>query len=269
MIADIRAHGGVLHAGVEVTSLDELPPARAVLLDTTPHSLIRLAGDRMPASYRRVLERFRYGGGVAKVDFALSDPVPWAHADVARAGTVHIGGTRAGDRRGRERGGPGRPPRRPLRLSGATDVVRLHACARGQARAVGLHARSVGESRRPRRRRRPSDRAFRPGLPRHRVGVVVAHGRRHRRMEPQLPRRRHLGGRPHTHSAPGSPGLQSRSVAHADEGRVPVLVIDQPRPGRARLAGWQAALSALRHEFGTRLRPDLAPRDDQLSTATR
>ncbi len=54
MIADIRAHGGVLHAGVEVTSLDELPPARAVLLDTTPRALIRLAGDRMPG---RTVER--------------------------------------------------------------------------------------------------------------------------------------------------------------------------------------------------------------------
>ena len=95
MIADLRAHGGVVRTGVDITDLRQLPAARAVLLDITPRALVGLAGERMPAGYRRALERFRYGGGVAKIDFALSDPVPWADPDVALAGTVHVGGTRS------------------------------------------------------------------------------------------------------------------------------------------------------------------------------
>ena len=79
--------------GSNVASLAELPPSRAVLLDVTPRQLMRIAGDRLSAPYRRQLGAFRYGPGVFKVDWALSAPVPWAHPDCARAGTVHLGGT--------------------------------------------------------------------------------------------------------------------------------------------------------------------------------
>jgi phytoene dehydrogenase-like protein len=91
---DLRAHGGEIVLDHEITSLDELH-ARAVVLDVTPRALVRLAGERMPGPYRRRLERFRYGSGSAKVQFALSGPVPWADERIAGAGTVHIGGTRA------------------------------------------------------------------------------------------------------------------------------------------------------------------------------
>ena len=85
--------GGQVVTGHEVTSLAELPKARATLLDVGPAQLLRLAGDTLPASYQRSLRHFRYGPGVFKVDFALSGPVPWANPDVRRAGTVHLGGT--------------------------------------------------------------------------------------------------------------------------------------------------------------------------------
>src|SRR5690606_31606155 len=75
---DLRAHGGELVVGTEVGSLAELPRASATLLDVTPRAFIALAGERMPPGYCRALARFRYGGGAAKVDFALSEPVPWA-----------------------------------------------------------------------------------------------------------------------------------------------------------------------------------------------
>ena len=74
-------------------SLDELPPARAVLLDVTPRQVVRIAGDRLPSGYVRRLGRFRYGAGVFKLDWALSGPIPWRSEDCARAGTVHLGGT--------------------------------------------------------------------------------------------------------------------------------------------------------------------------------
>jgi len=85
--------GGELRCSQPVTSLRQLPPARAVLCDITPRQLIALAGDQMPARYRRSLTRFRHGPGVFKLDWALDGPVPWMDPQVARAATVHIGGT--------------------------------------------------------------------------------------------------------------------------------------------------------------------------------
>jgi phytoene dehydrogenase-like protein len=75
-----------------VESLDELSEP-TVLCDVTPRQLLRLAGDRLPPRYRRALERFRYGPGVFKLDWALSAPIPWTAPACAEAGTVHLGGT--------------------------------------------------------------------------------------------------------------------------------------------------------------------------------
>ncbi|MGA5184746.1 phytoene desaturase family protein [Streptomyces pseudogriseolus] len=91
---DLTAHGGVVHTGRRVTDLAELD-AQVIMLDTTPRGLLAMAGDRLPPRYRRALERFRYGPGAAKADFLVSEPVPWADPEVGRAGTVHLGGTRA------------------------------------------------------------------------------------------------------------------------------------------------------------------------------
>ena len=90
-----RSLGGEIVTGVRVESLDELPAARAVLFDLGPHQMARIAGDRLPAGYRRKLERFRYGPGAFKVDYALDGPIPWKASECARAGTVHLGGTLA------------------------------------------------------------------------------------------------------------------------------------------------------------------------------
>ncbi len=71
LLALLAAHGGTVECGRPVASLDELPTARAVLLDLTPRQVVAVAGERLPARYRRALERFRYGPGVWKVDWAL------------------------------------------------------------------------------------------------------------------------------------------------------------------------------------------------------
>src|SRR5207237_8298929 len=75
-----------------VTSVDELPPARAILLDITPWQVLRLAGHRLPARYRRRLERYRYGAAVFKMDWALNGPIPWQAQACRRAAPVHLGG---------------------------------------------------------------------------------------------------------------------------------------------------------------------------------
>lgn len=88
-----RSLGGEIECGRWVKSVDELPPAKAVLLDVGPRQLVALAGHKFTARYRRKLTRFRYGPGVFKVDWALSGPIPWAAPECHSAGTVHVGGT--------------------------------------------------------------------------------------------------------------------------------------------------------------------------------
>jgi phytoene dehydrogenase-like protein len=88
----LRSLGGEIITGRVVKSLDDLPPARGILFDVTPRQLLRIAGERLPAGYRRQLQRYRYGMGVFKVDWALSEPVPWKAKECLRAGTVHVGG---------------------------------------------------------------------------------------------------------------------------------------------------------------------------------
>ncbi len=93
LLAHLRALGGEIITGKEVTSMDDLPPARVVLFDVTPRQLLRIAGQRFPTRYVRSLQRFRYGPGVFKLDYILNGPVPWKSLECLRAGTVHLGGT--------------------------------------------------------------------------------------------------------------------------------------------------------------------------------
>ena len=88
-----RSIGGTIETGAPVENVDHLPPARAVVCDLTPRQLLRIAGHKFPPRYRQALERFRYGPGVFKLDWALDGPIPWRAPACARAGTVHLGGT--------------------------------------------------------------------------------------------------------------------------------------------------------------------------------
>lgn len=93
LVSILRKHGGEVVCDHVVSDLADLAPAPIVLLDVSPRQLVAMAGERLPARYRRRLLRYRYGAGVFKVDYALSGPVPWRDPDVGRAGTVHVGGT--------------------------------------------------------------------------------------------------------------------------------------------------------------------------------
>jgi phytoene dehydrogenase-like protein len=91
LITCLQQAGGTVTTNAPVVSLRGL--GRPVLLDITPRQLLAFSGDDFPASFRRQLERYRYGPGVFKVDWALSQPIPWRASDCLRAGTVHLGGT--------------------------------------------------------------------------------------------------------------------------------------------------------------------------------
>ena len=108
--------GGELVTGWHVQSVDELPPARVVLLDLTPRQVVRLAGHRLPSGYVRQLERFRYGMGVFKLDWALNAPIPWRSKACSRAGTVHLGGTLEEVAHSEAAIGRGEHPERPFVL---------------------------------------------------------------------------------------------------------------------------------------------------------
>jgi phytoene dehydrogenase-like protein len=95
LVAELERLGGRVETGAPVVSLTELGSPRLVLCDVGPPALARLAGERLPARYARRLERFRYGPGAFKVDYALDGPIPWTAPECARAGTIHLGGTLA------------------------------------------------------------------------------------------------------------------------------------------------------------------------------
>jgi phytoene dehydrogenase-like protein len=89
----LRSLDGQIITGWEVETIEELPSAHAYLFDVTPRQLLQLAGTRLPPAYQRQLERYRYGPGVFKIDYALDGPIPWMAEACHQAGTVHIGGT--------------------------------------------------------------------------------------------------------------------------------------------------------------------------------
>ncbi|RSS33609.1 NAD(P)/FAD-dependent oxidoreductase, partial [Streptomyces sp. WAC08241] len=87
LAAYLKDLGGAVHTDFEVKRLDDLPPARAYVFDTSPTALARIAG--LGGHY----DHYRYGAAVFKVDYALDGPVPWTAEEPRRAGTVQIGPT--------------------------------------------------------------------------------------------------------------------------------------------------------------------------------
>ena len=99
-----------------MSSIAELPPSTAILFDLTPRQVLGIAGDRLPARYRRRLARYRYGPGVCKLDWALDAPIPWRAESCGRAGTVHLGATLEEIARSEAEVWHGRHPERPYVL---------------------------------------------------------------------------------------------------------------------------------------------------------
>lgn len=92
LVSLLRRLGGELVLNQPVRSLSQLPPARAYVFDTSPRAVVEICGQALPGAYRRRLERFRYGPGVFKLDWALSGPIPWRDSRISAASTVHLGG---------------------------------------------------------------------------------------------------------------------------------------------------------------------------------
>ena len=117
MVTALEQQGGEVVTGHEVTDLREFDGVPAVLLDTTPSAFVAMAGDRVHEGYRRWVQRYRHGPGVFKVDWLLSEPVPWTNPDVRRAGTIHVAGSMAETIEGESAPAAGRLTDRPYVLA--------------------------------------------------------------------------------------------------------------------------------------------------------
>jgi phytoene dehydrogenase-like protein len=91
LAAHFRSLGGEVFLNHPIETLAELPSARTVICDVTPRQLRKIAGRELSRAYRERLKKFRYGMGAFKIDWALSDPVPWRAAECRQAATVHLG----------------------------------------------------------------------------------------------------------------------------------------------------------------------------------
>lgn len=260
LVADLVDHGGELVTDHHVASLTELPRAMATLLDVTPRAFARMAGGLLPGAYRRRMERFRYGDGVAKVDFALSQPVPWGDPDLARAGTVHLGGTRREMIDAENTVNRGEHPALPYVLVAQQSVFDPTRAPEG-SHTLWTYTHVPAGS--------PVDRAeaviaqierFAPDF---RDTILAVSSLTAVDMQHRNPN--YIGG----DIAAGAPTLAQivgRPVFRADPWRTPIRGVylatasTAPGPGVHGLAGWYAARSALCHEFGVRTGPDLSPR---------
>ncbi len=113
LIADLQTHGGTVTSGREITE----PPAGVVLFDTAPTALLSIYRDRLPARYAKALQGYRFGPGVAKVDFVLSGDIPWTDPRLAQAPTLHMGGTREQMAHAEREAAAGRHPQWPMVLA--------------------------------------------------------------------------------------------------------------------------------------------------------
>jgi len=88
----LRARGGTIAVDSRVASMQQVSSGRVVVFDLTPRQILPIASGQWPDSFNRQLQRFRYGPGVFKVDWALDGPIPWRALACRQAGTVHVGG---------------------------------------------------------------------------------------------------------------------------------------------------------------------------------
>lgn len=93
LVRIIRAHDGEVVTGIKVERHEQLPKAETLLFDTSPRAMARIMGDRFPAGFAAKLRAYRYGPGAFKVDWALSEPIPWKARQCLEAATVHVGGS--------------------------------------------------------------------------------------------------------------------------------------------------------------------------------
>lgn len=259
MAVDITAHGGLFHTGAPVTDLRQLRHAKTVFLDTSPKTFLALAASRLPARYARALAAFRYGPGAAKVDFLVSEPIPWSNPAVGRAGTVHIGGTHAEIVRQEAFTARGVPTGEPFVLL-SDPTVTDPGRARPGRRPVWAYAHVPnGDTRDPIPLVRSRIERYAPGF-----GDTVIAQRAITAADYESYNPNYVGGDIGAGAITLAQSLL-RPTPRLDPYRTPLPGVylcsasTPPGPSVHGMSGYLAALSALRREFGVRTAPVLAP----------
>jgi phytoene dehydrogenase-like protein len=259
MVDDLLAHGGEVVTGVEVHRLSELPRTRLVLLDVTPRALIRLADGRLPRPYVHKLARFRYGNAVAKVDFALSDPVPWQNVELRQAGTVHVGGTRAEISAAENTVAHGKHAAAPYVLTSQPSIVDPSRAPAGKQVLWSYAHVPAGSDVDQTEAVTAQIERFAPGF---RDTILASASRTARELNDHNPN--YIGG----DIAAGAATIRqlvARPILSPNPWRTPLPGVylcsssTPPGPGVHGLCGWHAALAALRAEYGVTSPPSLAP----------
>jgi phytoene dehydrogenase-like protein len=123
LAAEFRAQGGVIETDRPIETLADLPAHRVCLLDTSPHQVIAIAGDSLPAGYVHRLAKYRYGPAIYKINYALNEAIPWSAPECAEASTVHVGGTLEEIARAEKEAWEGVAPEKPFVLVGQQSLV--------------------------------------------------------------------------------------------------------------------------------------------------
>lgn len=253
LAADARAHGAQIVVDHEVRDLTDLPRARAYLLDVSPTALARIAARRLPDRYRARLERYRYGPGVYKIDYALDAPVPWTAEAPRRAGTVHLGPTYADIKRALADIQHGRVPEPPFLITSQPTVVDPGRAPEGKHTFwVYAHVPSRFDGDLTDAVERQIER-FAPGF---RDTVLGRHVSRPADLEAR--NANYVGGDIAVGSAAGlrlvaRPQLRATPYATPDPAVFLCSAATPPGPGVHGMCGYHAARVALRRRFGIRL----------------
>jgi phytoene dehydrogenase-like protein len=132
LAAYLRELGGKIETNRRVQDLRDLPSSRAFFFDTSVWQFAHIARNQLPTRYRRRLENFRHAPGVFKIDYALSERVPWKASECRRAGTIHLGGTLEEIALGENEVSRGAHPKRPFVLVAQQSLFDETRAPRGQ-----------------------------------------------------------------------------------------------------------------------------------------
>ena len=223
----LQSLGGRIVLNADIQNLADLPSANATLFDTSVTSLIRIANTALAPSYIHELNKFRPGPGIFKLDFALSDPIPWRSPECFRSATVHLGGSLAEISQSEHDAFYGRLNDRPFVLVVQPSLFDPSRAPEGKHTAWAYCHVPTGSIVDRTAAIEAQIARYRSRLPRLHPRPPRQQRQRPRRLEPQPPRRRHLRRR---HDAlPASLPPHRPRLSHQQPQRLPLQLLHASR----------------------------------------